>query len=118
MSLSEETLVSILINNYNYGRFLGDAIESALGQSYPNVEVIVVDDGSSDNSREVMAGFGSRIKPIYRENGGQASAYNAGFDAANGEIICLLDSDDLHLPDKVATVVKILRGRPQAGMVF
>jgi glycosyltransferase involved in cell wall biosynthesis len=118
MSLSEETLVSILINNYNYGRFLGDAIESALAQSYPNVEVIVVDDGSSDNSREVMAGFGSRIKPIYRENGGQASAYNAGFDAANGEIICLLDSDDLHLPDKVATVVKILEGDRRLGWCF
>jgi glycosyltransferase involved in cell wall biosynthesis len=118
MPSSAPALVSVLINNHNYARFLGEAIESALGQTYRDIEIIVVDDGSSDNSRDVIASFGARIKPIYKENGGQASAYNAGFDAARGEIICLLDSDDLYLPDKVATVARIFEGDRSLGWCF
>ena len=75
-------LVSILINNYNYGYFLGAAIESALSQTYQNIEIIVVDDGSTDNSREIIAHYGNHIIPILKENGGQASAFNAGFAAS------------------------------------
>jgi glycosyltransferase involved in cell wall biosynthesis len=67
-------LVSIIINNYNYGRFLPDAIASALRQTYERVEVLVVDDGSTDHSREVMTSYGDQIIPILKENGGQASA--------------------------------------------
>ena len=78
-------LVSIVINNYNYGRFVGSAIESALEQSYSNTEVIVVDDGSTDTSREVIASFGDRIGAVLKANGGQASAYNAGFAASKGD---------------------------------
>jgi len=100
-------LVSILINNYNYAQFLRAAIDSALAQTYPNVEVIVVDDGSTDNSREVIAGYGDRIIPVLKENGGQASAFNAGFAVSTGDIICFLDSDDIFLPQKVEEVVKV-----------
>ena len=104
---------SVIINNYNYGRFLGSAIESALTQSYPNVEVIVVDDGSSDDSRQVMASFGKRIFPIYKTNGGQASALNTGFANSSGDIIIFLDADDLLHPTLVERVVNAFHAEAQ-----
>jgi glycosyltransferase involved in cell wall biosynthesis len=100
-------LVSILINNYNYARFLGEAIDSALSQDYPTKEVLVVDDGSTDNSREIIARCGDRIVPIFKKNGGQTSAFNAGVAASRGEILCFLDADDLFHPQKVTQVVKL-----------
>lgn len=110
-------LVSVIINNYNYADFLSDAIESVLGQSYQNVEAIVVDDGSSDQSRQVIDRYLSngRVRAIFKENGGQASAINAGIAAATGDIICLLDSDDWFAPEKVEQVVNDLLACPEAG---
>jgi glycosyltransferase involved in cell wall biosynthesis len=96
--MSPLPLVSIIINNYNYGHFLDEAIDSALTQSYPNIEVIVVDDGSTDNSREIIANYVNRLFPIVKENGGQGSAFNAGFAASRGDIVIFLDSDDVLLP--------------------
>jgi len=110
--------VSIIINNYNYGAFLGEAIESALAQTYDHVEVVVVDDGSTDSSREVIARYGERIIPVMKENGGQASAFNAGFAASKGEILCFLDADDLFLPEKVSSIVKIFDDNPRAAWCF
>lgn len=106
-----EPLVSIIVNNYNYARYLRDAIESALNQTYPRTEVIVVDDGSTDNSREIIETFASRGKviPVYKENGGQASAFNAGFARSQGEIIIFLDADDVLLPQAVEEVVRVWR---------
>jgi glycosyltransferase involved in cell wall biosynthesis len=98
-------LVTILINNYNYGRFLRPAIDSALNQTYPDIEVLVVDDGSTDDSREIINSYGARITSILKENGGQASAFNAGLAASKGEIICMLDADDVFHPDKVERVI-------------
>ena len=100
-----EPLASIIINNYNYECFLPEAVNSALNQLYANVEVIVVDDGSTDNSRKVIDSYGDRIIPVLKENGGQASAFNAGFLASSGEIIIFLDSDDYLLPHAVDQVV-------------
>ena len=91
-------LVSIVINNYNYARYLRQSVESALGQTYPHVETIVVDDGSTDNSREVLAGFGDRIRTVFKKNGGQGSAFNAGLPASRGDIVIFLDSDDCLYP--------------------
>ena len=108
-----QPLVSILINNFNYGRFVADAIDSALKQSYPHCEILVVDDGSTDNSREAISGYGTRIRAIFKSNGGQASAFNSGFANCVGEIICLLDSDDVFLQHKVEKVVNALRGHKQ-----
>ncbi len=88
-------LVSIVITNHNYDRFLAEAIGSALGQSYKLVEVIVVDDGSTDRSREVIAGFGTRVRSVLKENGGHNSSINAGFSMSRGEIVIFLDADDL-----------------------
>ena len=116
--MKDQPLVSILLNNYNYGRFLGEAIDSALNQSYPHIEVVVVDDGSTDNSREIIAGYGDRIIPVLKENGGQASAFNAGFAASHGDIICFLDADDVFLSEKVAAVVSVFKSNPDIGWCF
>lgn len=99
--------ISVLINNYNYAQYLGACIDSALAQDHPDFEVIVVDDGSTDNSRDVIASYGTRIKPVLKQNGGQASSFNAGFAAASGDIVCMLDADDTFLPGKLTTVAEI-----------
>ena len=100
-----EPLVSIIINNYNYDRFLAEAINSALNQTYRKIEVIVVDDGSTDNSRNIIASYGSRIIPVLKSNAGQASSFNEGIKVSQGKIISFLDSDDLFHPDKVEKIV-------------
>src|SRR5260370_30307126 len=91
-------LASIIINNYNYAAFLREAIDSALNQTWSPTEVIVVDDGSTDGSREIIATYGDRILPVMKENGGQNSALNAGFSASRGDVILFVDSDDALLP--------------------
>jgi glycosyltransferase involved in cell wall biosynthesis len=91
-------LVSIAINNFNYGRFVGDAIESALAQHYPHVEVIVVDDGSTDDSRRVIDRYRDRVLTLFKENGGMASTHNAAFERAGGDVVIFLDADDTLLP--------------------
>jgi len=106
--MKQKPFVSIIINNYNYDRFLAEAIDSALNQTYPNTEVIVVDDGSTDGSRDIISGYGSQIIPVLKSNGGQASSLNEGFEASQGEIICFLDSDDLFHDNKVEKVVDLL----------
>src|SRR5687767_13453136 len=108
--MSREPLVSIIINNFNYGRYVAEAIDSALSQTYQWTEVIVVDDGSSDDSRQVIAAYGDRVTAILKENGGQASACNAGFDVSQGEIVCFLDADDTLLPAAVERAVPLFSG--------
>ena len=100
-------LSSIIIDNYNNGRFLKEAIDSALDQTYPNIEVIVVDDGSTDDSREIIDGYGNRITPVFKENGGQASAFNAGFLVSRGEVVFFLDADDRFLPTTVEAAMGV-----------
>lgn len=116
--LSESPLVSILICNYNYGQFLPSAIDSALTQTYPHTEVIVVDDGSTDNSREIIASYGDRIIPVLKDNGGHSSAVNAGFAASRGDVICLLDSDDLFYAEKVSLVLKAWEKSPRSCVAY
>jgi glycosyltransferase involved in cell wall biosynthesis len=99
---------SVIINNYNYGRFLADAIDSALGQTYPRTEVVVVDDGSTDGSRSVLAGYGGRVVPVLKANGGQASAFNAGFAASRGDVVMFLDADDTLAPTAVERAAGLL----------
>lgn len=111
-------LVSVVINNYNYGHFLSESIESALGQTYDNVEVIVVDDGSTDNSREVIRTYGNRIRTVLKENGGQSTALNAGFAASTGDIVCFLDSDDAFYPSKVEKIAACFSQSPEYGWCF
>jgi hypothetical protein len=113
--MAREPLFSIVIDNYNYAAYLRASLESALAQSWPHAEVIVVDDGSTDDSRAIIAEFGERVRPVLQSNGGQASAFNAGVAAARGEYIAFLDSDDVWYPDKVERVLAAFGRHPAAG---
>ncbi|CCE99620.1 glycosyl transferase, family 2 (plasmid) [Sinorhizobium fredii HH103] len=105
-STQDHIPVSIIIANYNYARFLRNAIDSALGQSHGEVEVIVVDDASTDDSAGVIASYGSRIKACIRpENGGHGAAFNTGFAASRGAIVLFLDADDYLYPNAVSEIV-------------
>ncbi len=97
---------SILINNFNYGKFVGLAIESALAQTTAG-QVVVVDDGSTDDSRAVIERYGSRVQAIFTPNRGQGAAMNAGFAAASGDIVLFLDADDMLAPNVVETLLKV-----------
>ena len=96
---------SIIIRNYNYEEYVAEAVDSALDQRHPYVEVIVVDDGSTDRSRSILRSYGDRIDLVMQENGGEGSACNAGFARARGDIVIFLDSDDVLAPDCVARAV-------------
>lgn len=122
-TFKQKPTVSIIINNYNYGRFLKAAIDSVLFQRYTSlsaadIELIVVDDGSSDQSCEIIKSYGSLILPIFKQNGGQDSAFNAGFQQSRGEIVCFLDADDRFTPNKIETVVKCFQQNPRIGWCF
>ena len=93
--MNSPPLISIIINNFNYAQFLGVAIDSALNQTYPNTEILIIDDGSTDNSRQIIESYADKVKSVFKSNGGQASAFNAGVKSANGKIVIFLDSDDV-----------------------
>ena len=94
-------LASVIVRSYNYRRFLGAAIESALAQTYAPLQVVVVDDGSTDGSQGLIESYGGRIRSILKENGGMASSLEAGLAGSDGEIVVYLDADDVLLPDAV-----------------
>ena len=109
---------SIVITNYNYGRFVARCIDSALAQSYPNTEVVVVDDASRDNSREIIQSYGTRVLPILQDcNGGQGAAFNVGFRACHGDVVLFLDADDWLYPHAVARVIRAFFSRCRPGAV-
>lgn len=102
--------VSILINNWNYAAYVGQAIESALGQTHPQVEVVVVDDGSTDNSRAVLDRYADRVRLIMQERRGQPAAAAAGLAASRGDIVMFLDADDFLQPEAAARVAAVWAG--------
>jgi glycosyltransferase involved in cell wall biosynthesis len=113
-------LVSIIINNFNYAKFLPAAIESAIRQTYSPIEILVVDDGSTDDSREVISRHQSSIVTILKRNGGQNSAINAGVKHSRGKIMCFLDADDFCYPNKVERISEVFeqeRGYQEPMMV-
>jgi teichuronic acid biosynthesis glycosyltransferase TuaG len=112
-----EEKVSVIIPTYNRPRWLPETIESALKQTYSYVEIIVVNDGSTDNTEEVLEPYIDKIKYIYKENGGPGSAVNAGIMAATGKYIARLDDDDIFLPEKVELQVRMFQQRPELGLV-
>jgi glycosyltransferase involved in cell wall biosynthesis len=117
--LPPQPLVSVLIANYNYARFLPSALDSLLAQTYANWHAIICDDGSTDHSIRVIQEYccrDPRIQVIQKNNGGQNSAYNACSREVRGEILCLLDADDVFDPRKLQQVVDAFLADPQAGM--
>jgi hypothetical protein len=117
--LPAQPLVSILISNHNYAAYLGEAIESALKQTYDKLEIVICDDGSTDDSPRILERYRSldrRIRIIYQANGGQALALNAAFHKSIGDIICFLDADDVFMPGKVRGVVEAFGAAADAGL--
>ena len=112
MTSNAQPLVSVVITNFNYERFLAEAVESALAQTYPNVELIVVDDGSTDNSRDVLARFLEQGTCVFKENGGQASAFNEAARYIGGDIVIFLDADDALFPETAGRVVRCMCRAP------
>lgn len=114
--MAESGLVSIIIPAYNQGHYLGKAIQSGLDQTYSRHEIIVVDDGSQDNTAQVAREFSDpRVRYAYQENRGLSGARNTGMRLSKGEYLTFLDSDDAFLPDKLALLVAELEAHPQAG---
>lgn len=111
-------VVSVIIPNYNHASYLDEAIRSALAQTYPHVEVIVVDDGSTDDSRTVAARYGDDITYIWQENQGLSAARNTGIRAASGDYIALLDADDLLEPGYLAALMATLEEHPEASGAY
>lgn len=93
--------VSIIIPTYNYGDFICDAIDSVLSQTFQNHEIIVIDDGSTDNTVDILKKYEDNISYYYQNNKGPASARNLGIKNSKGDYICFLDADDVFLPDKL-----------------
>lgn len=113
----KQPLVSVIIPCYNAARFVVPAVESVLAQSYRPVEVIVVDDGSTDDTARVLEPYQKAIRYIGQPNGGPAGARNRGLAQARGELIAFLDADDAWLPDKLALQVRSLKDAPGAALV-
>ena len=115
-------LVSVLMPSYNHADYVVGAIQSCLDQTYPHVEVVVVDDGSSDRSHEVLRQFESHPRVTVRlhaENRGQSSVLNEAIDLARGELLAILPSDDWFLPEKTALqVAKFQQSGPEVGVVY
>lgn len=112
-----DPLISICVLNYNYGQFVGQALDSALAQTYERVEVIVVDDGSTDDSSRVIGRYGDRVRALRKENGGQASSINAAFSAARGDVVMFLDADDILCPEIAGAVAKAFERQPETAKV-
>ncbi|QOY85210.1 glycosyltransferase family 2 protein [Paludibaculum fermentans] len=118
--LARDPLVSILVANYNYARYLPDCLNSVLQQSYGNFEVLICDDGSTDDSLRVLAEFAAsdhRIRFIAQPNGGMASALNRAYEQAKGQLIALIDADDTWHDSKLDRIVQAFQQNPAAGMV-
>ena len=111
--MESSPLVSVIIPNFNYARFLTEAIASIQAQTYSNTEIIVVNNGSTDNSLDLLKQFGSQIKLIDQENLGQSGARNSGLKAAKGDLIAFLDADDFWQKDKLEKQIPLINSQTQ-----
>src|SRR5690242_14976762 len=117
--MGQQPSVSVIIPTYNRARFVGEAVASALAQTLPPLEVIVVDDGSTDDTADVVARLNDpRVVYLRQENAGPATARNTGVEAARGDLIALLDSDDRWLPRKLELQVPLFEGDGKIGLVY
>jgi hypothetical protein len=109
--------VDVVITSHNYARFLGETIESACAQTHPDVHVVVVDDGSTDGSRELLEGYADQVEVVLKEHGGQASALNAGLERCRGEVLLVLDADDCLRPQAAERVAAAFAADPRLSKV-
>ena len=112
--------ISVVVPSFNYGRYLGDCLRSIFGQvDAPDYEIVVVDDGSTDDTRDVLAAFAdARLTVVRQDNGGHASAINAGLPLTRGAIVARIDPDDRYKPHFLATAWRTLRDHPDAALVY
>jgi glycosyltransferase involved in cell wall biosynthesis len=118
MSPKVSCKVSVIIPTYNRAEYICETLESVFTQTYPDFEVIIVDDGSTDHTKDVLKPYLNRVQYIYKNNGGPASARNTGIRASTGKYIAFLDSDDLWMPDKLQVQADFLEAHPEYAMVF
>jgi Glycosyl transferase family 2 len=117
-STQQHLSVSVIIPTYNRAAFIAAAIDSALDQTCPPDAIIVVDDGSTDETPEILARYGPPVRVIRQENRGRSTARNTGLRAATGDAVFFLDSDDMLLPHCIERCVRILETRPEVGVVY
>jgi glycosyltransferase involved in cell wall biosynthesis len=112
-------ILSVLIDTYNHERYIEQAVVSAIEQDFPasDYEIVVVDDGSTDRTAEVVGKFGPRVRLLSKKNGGQASAFNAGFAALSGDVVAFLDGDDWFAKGKLTAVMNALQKEPEAAAI-
>ncbi len=116
-----QEIVSVIIPAYNRGRYIRQTVESVLNQTYTDIELIVIDDGSTDDTRDILEGYGDRITLLEheaRQNRGQSASINLGLDRARGKYLAILDSDDYWEPDKIESQVGYLQRHPEVGLVY
>lgn len=110
--------VSVIIPSFNNATYLAESLESALGQTYKDLEVILVDDGSTDNTQEVVKPYAGRVRYLYQENQGPAAARNRGIREASGEFIAFLDADDIWKSNKIEKQLRNFESHPEIGFVY
>lgn len=110
--------VSVIIPVYNGAPFLAEAIASVRAQNYPSLEILVVDDGSTDETAEVAASFGSQVRYFFQENRGPAAARNRGIKEASGDVMAFLDADDLWTPNRLEPLLTVLQIHPEVDIVM
>ena len=115
---NQAPIVSVIIPAYNAERFIPQAIQSVLEQTYQSYEIIVVDDGSTDKTKDILKEFEDKVCCIYQENQGPSAARNAGIKISQGRYICFLDADDIWTPDKLEVQVEFLECHPDISLVF
>ena len=114
---SKPPAISVVIPSYNCAHYVTQAVDSALAQSVPVDEIIVVDNGSSDDTPQVLARYGDRVRYAFQPNRGISNARNRGISMARGELIAFLDADDVWLPEKLEKQLQCLAANPEAGLV-
>jgi glycosyltransferase involved in cell wall biosynthesis len=114
----ENPLISVIIPVFNGEKFIADAIQSVLKQDYKPLEIIVVDDGSTDKTAQVVKNFAQNITYLYQENAGISASRNKGLEHANGELIAFIDADDIWTPTKLAVQLRCLQSSPDAEIAW
>lgn len=115
---AEEVKISVVIPSYNAAKYVVVAVESVLAQTYRDFEILVVDDGSTDDTREVLRKYGAAVQYLYKTNGGVSSARNYGIEKARGKYVAFLDADDVWLPEKLEKQMAVMEADARIGLCY